>query len=134
VPFAARTLGATVTEHAMVVQRAAAALGRIERGIDAAQPRGLLKKLIAAYCAHRLAAKARGERFMGYAKARARLRAALATVAARNSRASIRMGATHFLMKTLPKGRYRDRRSAPFWSTIRLLPPIWWGLSFRQTG
>jgi hypothetical protein len=40
-------------KHGMAVQRAAAALGRIERGIDAAQPRGLLTKLIAACCVHR---------------------------------------------------------------------------------
>jgi hypothetical protein len=82
VPFAARTLGSTVTEHATVVQRAATALGRIDAGLDKAQEDGLLRSFNAAYRAYRLAAKAEGRRFMGYAKARARLRAALASAAA----------------------------------------------------
>jgi hypothetical protein len=42
VPYAARTLERTVTEHATVVQRAAAALSRIELGLDQAQKQGLL--------------------------------------------------------------------------------------------
>jgi hypothetical protein len=82
VPFAARTLERTVTEHATVVQRVAAAVGRIETGLDAAARRGLLKNFNAAYREHRLAAKAQGRRFMGFAQAQARLRAALASAAA----------------------------------------------------
>jgi hypothetical protein len=82
-PYAARTLGLTVTEHEVVVQRAAAAVARLETGLDAAQKKGLLKSFNAAYREHRLAAKAQGKRFMGYQRAQARLRSALATAAAK---------------------------------------------------
>jgi hypothetical protein len=81
-PYAARTLGLVVTEHETVVQRAAAAVARIELGLDKAQKEGLLTQFNRAYKAHRLAAKAEGRRFMGYAAAQARLRSALASAAA----------------------------------------------------
>jgi hypothetical protein len=79
--FAARALGVTVSEHDMVIRRAAAALARIEVGLDRAQKEGLLVQFNRAYKAHRLAAKAEGRRFMGYATAQARLRSALASAA-----------------------------------------------------
>jgi hypothetical protein len=82
-PYAARTLGLTVTEHATVVQRAAVAVARIEVGLGKAQEYGLLKQFNAAYRAHRLAAKANGRRFMSYQQAQARLKAALASAAAK---------------------------------------------------
>jgi hypothetical protein len=71
-----------VTEHRVVINRAAAALSRIELGLDKAQKEGLLVQFNRAYKAHRLAAKANGHRFMGYAAAQARLRSALASAAA----------------------------------------------------
>jgi hypothetical protein len=85
-PFAARTLGLAVTEHATMVQRAAVAVARIETGLDAAQKSGPLKSFNAAYKAHRIAAQAQGQRFMSYAQAQARLRSALASAAAKGGK------------------------------------------------
>jgi hypothetical protein len=82
-PYAARTLGLTVTEHETVVQRAAAAVARIEIGLDQAQKQGLLKQFNATYRAHRIAAQAQRRRFVSYATAQARLRSALASAAAK---------------------------------------------------
>jgi hypothetical protein len=82
-PYAARTLRLVVTEHATVVQRAAAAVARIEVGLDRAQKEGLLAQFNRAYKAHRLAAKANGKHFIGYQQAQARLKAALASAAAK---------------------------------------------------
>jgi hypothetical protein len=81
--YAARQIQVSVTAHAIVVQRASAAVARIDQGIDAAQERGLLKLFNDEYRRRRVLAKARGEGFMVYRHARARLRKALATAAAK---------------------------------------------------
>jgi hypothetical protein len=47
--YAARQLEVPVTAHATVLERARAALGRIDVGLDKAQEAGLLKQFNAAY-------------------------------------------------------------------------------------
>jgi hypothetical protein len=83
--YAARQLAVSVTPHAVVLARASAAVERIERGIDAAQEQGLLKQFNREYKRRRLLAKARGQGFMGYQRARAKLRTALASAAAKGA-------------------------------------------------
>jgi hypothetical protein len=79
---AARRLDVMVTEHAGVVTRAQAAVKKIEGGLRWAQRQGVLSQFNDEYRRRRLAATARGERFMSYGEAQARLRKALAGVAA----------------------------------------------------
>jgi hypothetical protein len=80
--YAARQLQVSVTPHAIVVQRASAALGRIDAGCDKAQEAGLLKEFNAQYKRCRLLAKARGQGFLPYRHAKARLRKMLVTAVA----------------------------------------------------
>jgi len=81
-PAAARALGVALTDHATVLTRAKAAVARIEAGMAWAQRTGVLHQLNQEYRRRRLEAQRRGERFMGYAQAKARLRRAIAKVAA----------------------------------------------------
>jgi hypothetical protein len=82
IPAAARALGIALTDHATVLARATAAVARIEAGMAWAQRNGVLSEFNREYRRRRLAAAARGERFMGYAQAKARLRRAITNVAA----------------------------------------------------
>jgi hypothetical protein len=83
VPAAARHLGVALTEHAIVVARAAAAATRIKRTLSEAQGRGDLKFFNAEYKRRRGAAVAVGQTFMSYGEARARLQKAIAEAAAK---------------------------------------------------
>jgi hypothetical protein len=80
---AAAALGIEVTPHDEVLERAQAAVSRIEHGISKAQAEGLLREFNQIYRAKRLLALERGRRFMSYQQARARLRNALAKVPAK---------------------------------------------------
>jgi hypothetical protein len=79
---AAVRLGIVVTEHSLVLARVEAAIARIDDGVARAKSAGLLKEFNQQYRAHRLAAEARGARFMPYRVAQARLRRALGKAAA----------------------------------------------------
>jgi hypothetical protein len=77
---------------------------------------------------------------MGYAKAQAKLRAALATAARETvehpfATIKARMGATHFLMKTLPKVATEMALGVRLSGRLSgyTPPPNLVGLSFRQT-
>jgi len=82
---AARALGVTLTDHATVLARTKAAVARIEAGMAWAQRTGPLHEFNQEYRRRRLEAQRRGERFMGYAQATARLRCAITKVAATGS-------------------------------------------------
>ena len=82
IPAAARHLGVALTEHAIVLARAAAAATRIKRTLSEAQGRGDLKFFNAEYKRRRTAAAAAGQSFMSYGQARTRLHKTIATVAA----------------------------------------------------
>ena len=82
---ASRAVGAALTDHATVLARAKAAVARIEAGMAWAQRSGVLHEFNQEYRRRRLEAQARGERFMGYARATVRLRRALTKVAATGS-------------------------------------------------
>jgi hypothetical protein len=71
-----------VTEHAVAVTRAQAAVKKIEHGLGWAQRQGVLSQFNDEYRRRRLAAIAKGERFMNYSEAQTRLHKALAGVAA----------------------------------------------------
>ena len=81
-PADARALGITLTDHATVLVRARAAVVKIEAGMAWAQMTGVLHEFNQEYRRRRLEAQRRGERFMGYAQATARLRRTIAKVAA----------------------------------------------------
>jgi hypothetical protein len=66
----------------MVLARAKAALAKIEARMAWAQRTGVLHEFNQEYRRRRLEAQRRGERFMGYAQATARLRRAITKVAA----------------------------------------------------
>jgi hypothetical protein len=70
-----------LTDHVTVLARAKAALARIEAGMAWAQRTGVLHEFNQEYRRRRLEAQRRGERFMGYAQATARLRRAMMKVA-----------------------------------------------------
>jgi hypothetical protein len=78
----ARRLGVALTEHAIVLTRASAAVARIERALAEAQARGDLRFFNAEYKRRRAQAAAAGKGFMNYGQARARLQKAIAKVAA----------------------------------------------------
>ena len=82
IPAAARHLGVALTEHAIVLARAAAAATRIKRTLSEAQGRGDLKFFNAEYKRRRTAAAAAGQSFMSYGQARKRLHKTIATIAA----------------------------------------------------
>jgi hypothetical protein len=78
----ARRLGVALTEHAIVLTRASAAIERIEAALREAQRRGDLQFFNAEYKRRRIAAAAAGQSFMSYGQARTRLHKTIATVAA----------------------------------------------------
>ena len=78
----ARRLGVALTEHAIVLTRASAAIERIEAALREAQRRGDLKFFNAEYKRRRAQAAAAGKGFMSYGQARARLQRAIAGAAA----------------------------------------------------
>ena len=63
--------------YATVLARAKAALAKIDAGMAWAQRTGVLHEFNREYRRRRLEAQGRGERFMGYAQAKARLRRAI---------------------------------------------------------
>jgi hypothetical protein len=73
---------AALTDHATVLARAKAAVAKIEAGMAWAQRTGVLHELNQESRCRRLEAQRRGERFMGYTQATARLRRAITKVAA----------------------------------------------------
>ena len=77
IPAAAGALGVALTDHATVLARAKAALAKIDAGMAWAQRTGVLHEFNREYRRRRLEAQGRGERFMGYAQAKARLRRAI---------------------------------------------------------
>jgi hypothetical protein len=79
---AARSLSVEIVDNATVVQRAKAAVGRIEAGMARAQRTGALSEFNRQYRQRRLEAAADGRPFMTYAQDRARLRQVLGRVAA----------------------------------------------------
>jgi hypothetical protein len=80
--YAARQLAVSVTPHHVVLARASAALARIDTRLDQAQEQGLLKQFNREYKRRRALAKERGQGFIIYRHARARLRKLLAAMAA----------------------------------------------------
>jgi hypothetical protein len=87
VPGAARRLGVALTEHAIVLARAAAASKRIRQTLSEAQGRGDLKFFNAEYKRRRIEAEAVGKCFMSYSQAKAKLHKAIAAVAAQGGAA-----------------------------------------------
>jgi hypothetical protein len=85
IPAAARALGVVLTDHATVLARAKGAVARIDAGMAWAQRSGVLHEFNQEYRRRRLEAQRRGERFMGYAQAKERLRGAMVKVAATGS-------------------------------------------------
>ena len=75
---AADRLGVVLTDHVVVLARAAAAVGKLNSRLHAAQQSGALAEFNATYKRRRLEAQAAGKTFMPYAMARARLRKELA--------------------------------------------------------
>jgi hypothetical protein len=71
-----------LTDHATVLARAKHAVAKIEAGMAWAQRSGVLHEFNQECRRRRLGAQRRGERFMGYAQATARLRRAITKVAA----------------------------------------------------
>src|SRR6516165_7552415 len=82
IPATACALGIALTDHATVLARAKHAVAKIEAGMAWAQRTGALHEFNREYKRRRLEAQRRGERFMGYAQATARLRHAITKVAA----------------------------------------------------
>jgi hypothetical protein len=68
---------ATLTPHDTVMARAGDAAKRLDAYIDGLRARGAMKEFTKAYRRHRLAAMERGEGFMTFKIAEARLRKAL---------------------------------------------------------
>jgi hypothetical protein len=82
VPGAALALGLTATEHHIVVERADAAIERIEAGVADAGRNGDLQFFNSEYRRRRIAAAEQGRGFMSYRVAETRLRRALADAVA----------------------------------------------------
>jgi hypothetical protein len=78
---AAAELQVPLTNNAVAMTRAKAAIAKLSERIERANDTGRLAPFNAEFKRRRLAARARGERFMSYALARARLRAVLETAA-----------------------------------------------------
>jgi hypothetical protein len=74
---AATALRVTLTPNDVAMARAGEAATKLNRYIDGLRGTGVLKEFTRAYRRHRLAATARGEGFMSFAVAEARLRLAL---------------------------------------------------------
>jgi hypothetical protein len=79
---AAQRYGVPAAEHSVAVTRARAALAQIDAGLARAQSSGVLAQVNSEYQRRRLAARARGERFMSYVEVKRRLQKAMAGVAA----------------------------------------------------
>jgi hypothetical protein len=77
IAIVARRLDMVVTEHAIVAERAAAAVKKIDAGMAWAQRTGVLMQFNAEYKRRRLAAASQGKGFMSYSEATARLRQAI---------------------------------------------------------
>jgi hypothetical protein len=73
IPAAAKALRVTISDHAMVMTRAAAAAKKIDSAIQWARRNGVLAEVNAEYKRRRIAAEQRGERFMDYAELQRRL-------------------------------------------------------------
>jgi hypothetical protein len=76
-PYVLNGLGATLTPDDVAIERAAAAVIRLDSMIDAMRRDGTLREFNARYKRGRAAALAEGRGFMGYGVAMARLKAAL---------------------------------------------------------
>ena len=74
--------GVSLTEHAVVVERAKAAMSRISDRLSRVQARGDLKFFNAEFKRRRIEAQARGDKFITYGEARARLQREITKVAA----------------------------------------------------
>jgi hypothetical protein len=74
---AAGALRATLTPHHVAIERAGEAAAKLNRYMDGLRGTGVLKEFTKAYRRHRLAAAERGEGFMSFGNAEARLRKAL---------------------------------------------------------
>jgi hypothetical protein len=74
---AASDLGATLTPHATAIERAGNAATKLDAYFESMRRSGQLAEFNTQYKRHRMAAMARGEGFMLYRVAEARLRAAL---------------------------------------------------------
>ena len=82
---AAKRIDAVLMEHVVVVERARAALDRLDGKLETARANGDLSFFNKAYREHRLACKQRGVGAMPYNVALAKLRKLLAEAAARNA-------------------------------------------------
>jgi hypothetical protein len=104
---ARRRIGRALTDHATVLARAEAALARIESAMAWAQRNGVLSEFNREYRRRRLESQRRGERFMGYGQATARLRRAMIKVAATGA---VPVAIVHEVFGDVPKvsdsGRY----------------------------
>jgi hypothetical protein len=78
---AAAKLGVPLTDHATAMSRTQAALAKLGERLDRANDTGALAPFNAEFRRRRLAARARGERFMSYNQARVQLRAVLEAAA-----------------------------------------------------
>jgi hypothetical protein len=85
IPAVAPAVGVWLTDHATVLARAKHAVAKIEAGMAWAQRTGVLHEFNQEYRRRRLEAQGRGERFMSYGEAMARLRRAITKVAATGS-------------------------------------------------
>jgi hypothetical protein len=82
IPAAAKALGVPVTVHHVAIQRADA-VGRIEAALAEVQGNGAMRAFNAEYRRRRETALAVGRSYMSYERARARLRAVIASVIAK---------------------------------------------------
>ncbi len=82
VPVAAARLGIAISDHATVARRASAAVARIEAALQQAEAGGDMKFFNTEYRRRRQAARRRGQGFITYNRARARLGEAIAGAAA----------------------------------------------------
>jgi hypothetical protein len=79
---AAHRFEVPIAAHTDAVERAKAALSRIDAGLARAQSDGALALVNSEFKRRRLAARARGERYLPYAEIKRRLQKAMAGVAA----------------------------------------------------
>jgi hypothetical protein len=88
-PAAGQTLQVPLTPHSAVIERASAAVARIDAGLTSAQGRGALAFFNTEYRRRRLAAAAAGKGFMSYSVAMTRLRQAIADAIAAGGRIEV---------------------------------------------
>ena len=82
VEAAARRAGIVLADHAAVLARAEAAVAKIHAGLQRAQQAGVLAEFNQEYKRRRLEAAERGNGFMSYQQAQARLQRVLTRIAA----------------------------------------------------